>query len=383
MALYTQGGVPFPADDTAPLERILYISLPDDVERNLENFDLDPSIPLPVEPPPGLDSTDLKDLSWEMIVSAMLKLFAYQPDHPHLEYFRDFVLAVQPDIVVQMTEMGIAKAQNHEYEIAEEIFRSLVNFAPEEENTFTNLALVFEESAGALRDKGDEDSAEKRDQSAFIAYRRACRFHPDSARIHYNAGHFFLQRNNVQNAREHFEKYLNLDRTDSEKRRQIVTLLKELDLRDRSDTMFAEAYDSIKMGQEQQGIEKIKEFLEKNPDVWNAWFLLGWGQRKTGAYQDASDSFRRSIELNDSNSDAFNELAICNLELGEFQQARNNLEKALKIEPENTKVMSNMGILALKQGDYDMARRFFLTVIELDPDDPLAPMYLDKIDEQS
>lgn len=383
MALYNQGGVPFPADDTAPLERILYISLPDDVERNIENFDLDSSIPLPVEPPPGVESTELRDLSWEMIVSAMLKLFAYQPDHPHLEYFRDFVLAVQPDIVARMTQMGIAKAQNHEYEIAEEIFRSLVNFAPEEENTFVNLAIVFEESAAALRDKGDEESAEKRDQSAFIAYRQACRFHPDSARINYNAGHFFLQRNNMQKTREHFQKYLKLDHTDSEDRRRILTLLKELESRDRYDTMFAEAYDFIKMGQEAQGIEKVREFIEKNPDVWNAWFLLGWGQRKTGAFEEARDSFRRSIELNDSNPDSFNELAICNLELGEFQQARNNLEKALNIEPENTKVMSNMGILALKQGDYDMARRFFRTVIELDPEDRLAPMYLDKIDEQS
>ena len=375
--------VPFPSDDTSAIERIIYISLPEDIDRQLENFEIDSSIPLPVEPPPGVSGTELDNLSWEMIISAMLKLFAYQPEHPHIDYFRDFIFAVQPDIVAEMTRMGIVKARAKEYGIAEEIFRSLVNLAPEVESTFVNLALLFEESAAELQEEGREEEAEKLKKSAFSAYRQACRYHPRSAQIHYNTAHFYLQRSNIQKSREHFRKYLELDTENTEKRQQIKSLLKELESKDRSDELFAEAYDLIKMGQEASGIRKIREFLENNPDVWNGWFLLGWGLRKTGAYEEARSAFLKSIELNNSNPDAFNELAICNLELEEFQQARNNLERALKLEPENTKVMSNMGILALKQGDFELAKRFFQTVLELDPEDPVAPVYLDKINEQS
>lgn len=375
--------VPFPARDITPIERIIYISLPEDAERSIEDFEIDSSIPLPVEPPPGIDATQLQNLSWEMIVSAMLKLFAYQPEHPHLDYFRDFVQAVQPDIIEKMTQMGIVKAQNHEFDIAEEVFRTLVNFTPEEENTFINLALVFEEHAAELKDRGDDEQAEEREQFAFQAYTRGFRFHSNSSQLHYNAGHFFLQRNNLNKSREHFIKYLELEPDDSEKRQQIAALVKELDSKAQDDNLFSEAYDYIRMGQVDEGLERIKGFIKRNSEVWNAWFLLGWGLRKKGLYEEAREAFLKSIELNGSNPDAYNELAICNLELEQFQQAKNHLEKALKMEPENTKVMSNLGILAMKQGDFDLARRFFLTVMELDPNDHIAPVYLDKIEEQA
>ncbi|MDZ7793737.1 MAG: hypothetical protein U5P10_08635 [Spirochaetia bacterium] len=50
----------------------------------------------------------------------MLKLFAYQPEHPHLDYFRRFIQEIQPDIVHVMTQTGVIKAKNKEFELAEE-----------------------------------------------------------------------------------------------------------------------------------------------------------------------------------------------------------------------------------------------------------------------
>lgn len=375
--------IPFPAGDTAPLERIMYISLPDDMDRDIEGFQIDTSIPLPVEPPAGVDPTQLENLSWEMIVAAMLKLFAYQPDHPHIEYFRDFIAVVQANIVNEMTQTGILKAQNGDYEIAEELFRSLVNYAPQHESTFINLALSFEQHGNFLKEQGNTAEMERYYELALSAYSRGSRYHPDSANLHFSAGHFFLQLNNVAKTKEHFSKYLELEQEDSEKRRQVKKALEQLDAKTESDHLFAEAFDFIKMGQEERGIQKIKEFLEKDPSVWNGWFLLGWGLRKKAQYLEAAEAFQKSLELNESNPDTYNELAICNLELQQYAKARQNLEEALKLEPENTKVISNLGILALKQGDLEQAKRFFLTVQELDPDDPIAEQYLEKIDGQT
>jgi len=379
-----QNEIPLPSIQTKELERLVYISLPEETSRHiLEDFDLDPSIPLPVEPPPGVDSTQLADLSWEMIVSAMLKICAYQPDHPHMNYFRRFIRAVQFDIDEQMTRMGIVKARNGEFQIAEEIFRALVNFAPEEEKGFINLALVYEQAASSEKESGENEEAERFLQSAAYVYQRGLKFHPKSTQLHYNAGQFFLQRNNLKRAKEHFECYLDLDHEESEKRNRITELLRELANQTQDDSLFSEAYGLIKKGEEKQGIEKIRRFLQRNGEVWNAWFLLGWALRKQESYEKAREAFMKCVELNDSIPDAFNELAICNLELEQYKQAKGNLEKALSLEPENTKVISNLGILALKQGDFELAKRFFLTVIELDPSDTIASMYLDKIDEQS
>src|SRR6056297_793813 len=123
--------IPFPSEDQTALERIIYISLPENIETKLEGFELDSSVPLPVEPPPGMDGPDLESLSWEMIVSAMLKIFAWQPEHPHIRYFRCFINAVQPGLVEELTAAAIRKASDQQFDIAEELFRALVNLAPE------------------------------------------------------------------------------------------------------------------------------------------------------------------------------------------------------------------------------------------------------------
>lgn len=382
MSSHEKPHIPFPPADTTALENINYISLPDDIERKIGDFEIDTSIPLPVELQKGSEQL-LESLSWEMIIAAMLKLFAYQPEHPHLDYFRRFIQEIQPNIVAEMTQTGIFKARNHEFELAEEIFRSLVNFAPEQESNFVNLALVFEEKAKQHHERGEARAEETNIEQAFKAYAQGSRFHPHSPDLHFSAGHFFLEHGNIPKAKEHFTTFITSTNEDSEKVEQIRRVLKEIDTKRQDDLVFNEAFDFIKMGQEERGIERIRYFLERNPDVWNGWFLLGWGLRKTGHYTKAKEAFEMSLELNAGHPDTLNELAICTLELEEYREAKQHLEEALQIEPENTKIISNLGILALKQGDRQLARRFFLTVLELDPDDPLAPQYIDKIDEQS
>ncbi len=375
--------IPFPSEDQTALERIIYISLPENIEKKLEGFELDPAVPLPVEPPPGMDGPALESLSWEMIVSAMLKIFAWQPEHPHIGYFRGFINAVQPGLVEELTAAAIRKADDQQFDIAEELFRALVNLAPEQENTFLNLGTVFEEQAALLREEDREEEMEDYYQLALSVYRRGIQFHPGSAGLHFNAGHFFLQRNNIQKTKEHFTSFLRLETEKSERRAQVEKALQEIDARFHDDLTFTEAFDFIRMGQEEKGITRVRRFLEKNPNVWNAWFLLGWGLRKKGDYRDASEAFRRSIELKDTNPDTFNELAICNLELREYREAESNLKSALKLEPENTKVISNLGILALKEGDKELAKAYFLTVLEYDAEDPVATQYLDKLGHET
>ncbi|HDQ14839.1 MAG TPA: tetratricopeptide repeat protein [Sediminispirochaeta sp.] len=376
---------PFPSSDHSPVESILYVSLPDDMDRDIEGFRIDPTIPLPVEPPPGVDGKDLNALSWEMIVAAMLKIFAYQPEHPHADYFRRFIRVVQPQIVQELTETGILKARNGNLDLAEEIFRSLVNLSPEQESSFVNLALLFEQRADTAKNGGDQESAENYLHNAMTAYRRGSKYHPESLNLHFSAGHFFMQQNNIPKAKEHFSKYLatSVEGGDPEKRRQIEKLLRELNSKAQDDILFAEAFDFIKMGQEEMGISRVEEFLQRNPEIWNAWFLLGWGLRRTARYREAAEALEKSLSLHKDNPDTYNELSICYLELEEYPKARRSLEAALRLEPENTKVISNLGILALKQEDFSQAKGFFKTVLDIDPDDPIAAEYLDKLEQST
>lgn len=202
---------------------------------------------------------------------------------------------------------------------------------------------------------------------------------PNYPAAHYNFAHFYLKQHNFDKAKEHFQIYL--DREEDEERKSYVEkVLQEIDSRDEMNILFREAYDFIRLGKEEEGLARIDLFLKSFPEVWNAWFLLGWAYRRMERYQEGKEAFGKAIELGPEQADTLNELAICHMELNELQECRTALERALKLEPENVKIISNMGILSLKEQKSEEARGYFRSVLELNPEDPIAKNYIAYID---
>ena len=157
-------------------------------------------------------------------------------------------------------------------------------------------------------------------------------------------------------------------------------IIQDINSRNLEDELFKSAYDFIVMGQEEKGLESIKEFLETNPKVWNAWFMLGWALRRLERWSDAKLAFIKAIELGGDNTDTYNELAICCIELEDYSECKKYLSEALRIEPENTKIISNLGFLELKQGNISEAQKYFTIVLELDPNDVIAKKTLENLE---
>ncbi len=366
--------------DFDPLKNIVFISIPENFERQIGNFRIDPSILLPVEVPSGSTVEGIADLSWEMIIAAMLKILAYRPDHEHANYFRSFILALRPDIVNELSETAVLKARNRDFDLAEEIFQALDGLLPDNARITLNLALLYEERAEAYRAIEKEQLADEYEARAFDAYKAAITIDPDQPDIHLNAGYFFLKQNNYQKAYEHFAFYVDHG-DDPERRKKARDILRELETQNLMDSLFKESFDYIKLGREEEGIAKIRQFIDRNPNVWNAWFLLGWGYRRLGRYGEGKEAFRKALDLGPVQTDILNELAICQMEMGELDESRKQLTRALQMEPDNVKIISNLGILALKTGNREEAAGFFRTVLDIDPEDQVAEKYLEFLEK--
>lgn len=366
-------------DKIAPeLEAIAFISLPEGLDTQIGDFVIDPGILIPVEMLPGENEWDAKDLSWEMIIAAMLKILVYDPQHKNAAYYRDFILAAKPSIIEDLSKSGIAKAQARDFDVAEEIFKALICLNEEDVNSLLNLALVYDEHAGVYGQAGKDNFAEEYRDLAFRAYRKALSTAPDNEHVQFNAAHFYLKQRNFQKAREHFSAFLAVS-VNKRKKESVSKILKGITSQDEMDVLFNEAYDFIRLGNEREGIDKITSFLSKNPDVWNAWFLLGWAHRRLSEYEEGRAAFEKALDIGPEQSDTLNELAICLLELEDFTKCRITLRKALAIEPDNVKIISNLGILSLKEKKVDEATGYFKSVLELNPGDPIAKNYLEYI----
>jgi tetratricopeptide (TPR) repeat protein len=353
------------------------------------DFSIDPAIPIPVELPPGESVLDLENLSWEMILSGMIRIVALSAAGPagsgetdiaeaDIDYYRRFVLAVRPGIMGEFTEAAIIKARNGDYDLALEIIAALEGLFPLAPEALLNRALILEDKAEALERAGREEEAEAHTTRAHEVYRKLLSQDPPFPNALFNAGFFYMKQRNFDKARECFSAYIPLS-GDLDKKGRAASFVRKIESRSLDDEIFREAYDFIRLGDAEQGLLKIKDFLQRHSDVWNGWFLLGWALRKLGRWEDGAAAFRKTIELGGDNSDTRNELAICLMEQGDYAAARKELEAALREEPENVKIISNLGILAMRKGDNGEAAAFFRTVLELEPGDPIARQGLESL----
>ncbi len=358
-----------------PMDNIIYISIPEDFHHHVGEFHIDPSILLPVETSGTEESWQPDELTWEMILAGMLKVIAFEPDHEDAGYYRRFILAARPDIVHEFSETGIISARNGNLQIAEEIFLALAHLEPEAYHPRINLALVYEQRADAFDTIGNAEQAASYMDLAGELYSNLLKSDDTIPEVNLNAGLFYLKSRDYQRARDQLDFFVR-EGDDDEKIRRAKGLIHEIDSQSLIDTLFRQAFELIKSGKEEDGIEKVKEFLVHHPDAWNGWFLLGWGHRRVGHFSDAYDAFQKVMELGGESVDTLNELAICAMELGSYDESRRTLEAALRLDADDTKVISNLGVLAMKQGNTEDARQFFSTVLEISPDDPLAHEYL-------
>ncbi len=373
-----------------PLDSLVFISIPKEHHLSGAFPSFDPAIPLPVQLTAPDAEFRTEGLTREMILAGILTVLAYDRENSQIEYYRGLLTAIHPTIREEMTETAILKTKNGDFELAEEIFLALHGLDPEDKTTVLNLALLEDERANSFRSSGLDEEAEAADAAAFGWYKAAMTAEPPLPEAFFNAGYFYIKQKNYKKAREAFESYLSIESDETErskdrkaKARQIVDGIASRDL---DDDLFKSAYDYITMGEEEQALEQIRLFMEQNPRVWNAWFLLGWALRRLSRWQDARAAFIQALELireRDEESgtgftDICNELSICLMELGELAESRRFLTLALEREPENTKIISNLGIVALKEGDRAEAAGFFRTVLEIDPRDVLAKDMLER-----
>ncbi len=378
-----------------PLESIYFISIPENFTSSQTQLKIDPKIKLPVQKKvdeaPG--EFNPKEITTEQILAGILTVLAYDKKNENLDYYREIVKQVKPNIKKELCEAAILKTKNEDFELAEEIFLALLGLDSEDPALILNMALFLDQRADSYRNAGLNDDADAYDSDAQSYYTKAMSVEPPLADVYFNVGFFYMKQHKYREAKDAFETYIALtcDVNDEdlgengvykkERAQEIINFINEQNV---DDEYFRAAYDLISHGQEEKGLEQIRLFIANNPKVWNAWFLLGWGLRRLERFSDAKQAFLECLRVGgDKNPDTYNELSLCYIQEKNFDEAQKCLLKALGMEPGNTKVISNLGYLALAQGDVQGARNYFQTVLEFNPKDTIAAAELLKLEKDS
>jgi tetratricopeptide (TPR) repeat protein len=357
------------------------VYLPETFLAKLENlhsdFQFDPAIPLPVDLDEAAAESAFKNdkLTIEMIIAGMIRVLVEGSPVEYLAYYRNFILAVKPNILKEFSGAAILKSKNKDFVIAREILNALKALFPVKPEVLLLDAVVLEDQFDYLRRNGKDSAAETVLKEAEEAYKKALSVEEILPNTLFNAGFFYKKLGDYPAAHEYFSEYVNIA-DDEMKKAKALANIRGIEKRNLDDERFYHAYTLIRKGQEDEGMNILRPFLEQHPDMWRAWFLLGWALRRRERWEDGAAALRKALELDGSKADTRNELALCLMEIGDLQSAKKELEIALTLENENIKIISNLAILCLKTGDKKSAEGFFRTVLELDPEDLPAKSYL-------
>ena len=376
------------------LESVFYISMPENFKLSDESFQIDTSIQLPVQKKdsdaPGVFNPS--EITAEQILAGILTVLAYDKKNEHLDYYRSLLLKAKPEIKKELCEAAILKTKNEDFDLAEEIFLALIGLDPEDEAIILNMALFLDQRADSYRRAGLFEDADAYDADAYAYYKQAMDSDNPIPDAYFNVGFYFMKQYKYREAKDSFETYLALtcDYSDEDmgengvyKKERAQEILNEIKNQNMDDVRFQNAFDLISKGEDEKALEEIRLFLQNNPEVWNAWFMLGWALRKMGRFEDAKQAFLEAIKFGaEKNADTLNELALCSIQLREFSLAKKYLLDAFALEPESTKIISNLGYLALAEGNKQEARNYFATVLEYDSNDKIAAAELMKLEKE-
>jgi len=365
---------------TSPLDHVLFISLPENLSLQGLPKDLDPRILLPVDTTPlSPEEWKLTDLRWESLETGLLKVLAWDNQRDEAAYYVKILKQMHPGIAQELLQMAIAKTRNKDFELARELFLCIRTLEPKNATSYLNTAVFYEAYGRHCESLGRNEESLEYYQLAEEDFKKTLEGASVPPEAYYLSGLFHYSRGNYSYSTSLLNNYLDLaDKNDSRRSRALEAIQTIRGLQQEKE-LYQQAFEDIEADRNDEGIQKILQFLKAAPGSWNGWFLLGWGERKNQQWDKALTAFQKAAEINREVPDLLNEMAICNMEQQQFDDAKTLLEEAYQLNSRDIRIISNLAILALKSEKIDEAIQWFEEVLHIEPDDEMALQYLDYI----
>jgi tetratricopeptide (TPR) repeat protein len=127
-------------------------------------------------------------------------------------------------------------------------------------------------------------------------------------------------------------------------------------------------------GRVDEAIGAYRAVLDREPDLPDSWYNLGWLQRRARQYEAALDSYGEALRrgVRDPQEVHLNRAVILSDQLARHDEAETELQAALKLRPDYVPALLNLGNLHEDRGDRAAAQAAYRRALDAAPGDPLA-----------
>lgn len=127
------------------------------------------------------------------------------------------------------------------------------------------------------------------------------------------------------------------------------------------------ANDSV-AGNVEDGIAKVREVLAADPEVIEAYTMLGNMHTKAGRVAEAIDAYKRALAVDPEHEGAAWSLALAYRRAGKLDEAHAGFERVLHLNPRGAKPLYQMADLAMRRGEFARAAELLEKGLTLDGD---------------
>ena len=358
------------------LKDIRFITLPE--ERKIGEVSMSGAVPLPIQFPEG---SVTEDIDFNSIVAGLIKVVAWDPENKNIDYYKQLLLELQPDVVKELNRAAIAQSNKREYEFAEELMLA-VNHLSDVPESYINLAVLYAQMTVDLHRKNRDTEADMYDDKILAILNECKEKHPNYAPTYSEISAFHMRHGDVESARDFLAKYTELEQ-DRKKREEAMHTLKSIEKMLSSKDQIMYAYDKMMMGCPDDALEIMDKYIASNEKSWEAFFLRGWAKRVLEDYSGAQKDLLESIRIDGKNAEVYNELSICARESGDTELAKSYLQIAVDLDGEDVIYLSNLAFLHLASGEFEESRELLEKARKIDPEDPQLKYLIEEYQKQT
>jgi tetratricopeptide (TPR) repeat protein len=238
-----------------------------------------------------------------------------------------------------------------------------------------NAFMVHNNLGLALLQKGQMDEAVEH-------FQKALALQPGFGDAHNNLGLILFQRGQVDEAIDHFQKALAIHPENAPAHYNLGNALLHKGQLDGAgaqfkkaiefDPAYGEAHNNLgnvllDEGKVDEAIIHFQKALELQPDYGEAHNNLAIARLRKGQGDEAIAQFRAALRVQPGYSEALHNLAMTLVRKGQVDGAIVEFQKALAIQPNDAVVQNTLAGLLLQQGRADEALAHFQTAVQIDP----------------
>lgn len=135
---------------------------------------------------------------------------------------------------------------------------------------------------------------------------------------------------------------------------------------------YNDGLDQARKGNYKAAVPLFDKAIKADPQFAQAYYMLGFTQRRLSANVEAMTSFKKAIEIESKFENAYIALGNLQTSLEDFSSAINTFNAVLSFNEKSSKAYYGSGNVFYKQKDYKQAIDRLKKAVEIDPDYALA-----------